>query len=708
MYLDYDSLSFPETNIFKWYGYITKKIGVNRLALNPTSFVIGDHIMTVSLYQTGVSGLLAAQQQLATTGHNIANVNTDGYNRQRAEQNASVGINNGNNYIGGGTYIQDITRLYDQFSYKEQVMNQSNLSYADSLHARLTQLDQVMSTSGNAVVGSLDQFYQALNGIADNPNDSGLRSIALNQAGIVSTDFNELTNNFDKMQKSINGEIEQVASKISEISQELAKINETIMHAKNLTQGGQPNDLLDKRDQLIGQLSKFTRVNTIEDANGVMTVMVGQGITLVAGITPMTLQVNAGDPDVQKTELRLVSGGSNVALNGSTLGGSLAASFEFRDEHLAQTRTEIDRLAMAISSTLNDSQASGLDLNGLQGANIFTDINTTQLQQGRSLAHSGNSAAIQTQVTINDVSKLTTDEFEVRYDGTDFTLHNLTSGASENLGPPILPTGTHTPTSPDYGFSFVESGGASLQAGDTFTIIPTKNSAALMKATLTDGNAIAASSAIAVTPSSNNVSDGTVEITSVNNPVAAEAYDLTVDVYESSAGVFEYRVFNTLTPPPAATIASGTYAAGASVVVGIPTGTPDFEIEIKGDLVGSGTNARETFTLGSAFGVGNGSHAVVMAKTQEIGVTNGGKETFSKSLAVSTSVVGSKASNANLTANTAQALFTQAYNRNQSTSGVNLDEEAANLLKFQQAYQAASQIISTANTIFDTILSAVR
>ena len=666
--------------------------------------------MSVSLYQTGVSGLLAAQQQLATTGNNISNVNTDGYTRQRADQDAAIGMNNGNNYIGGGTYIQDITRLYDQFSHKEQLMNQSNLGNADSLHARLTQLDQVMSTSGNAVVGSLDKFYQALNGVADNPNDPGLRSIVLNQANVLSNDFNELAKNFDNMSKSVNGEIEQVASRVSEISKELAKINETIMQSQTPTQAGQPNDLLDKRDQLIGELSEYTRVTTVKDANNVMTVMIGQGTTLVAGITPMTLQVNAGDPDAQKTELRLVSGSSSVALNGSTLGGSLAANFEFRDEHLSQTRTEIDRLAMAISSTLNDSQASGLDLNELQGANIFTDINSTQLQQGRVLAHSTNSATstTQAQITINDVSKLPTDEFEVRFEGGNFTLYNLTTGENEVLGAPGsgTPAGTHTPSSPDYGFSFVETG--TPTAGDKFTIIPTKNSAALMQTTLSDGNAIAASTAVGVTPSSNNVSDGKVEITKVTDPEAAKAYDITVDVYESAPGTFSYRVFNTATPPPAPTIAAGSYAAGASAVIDIPAGTPDFQIEIKGDLTGTGTNARETFAIGNAFGVGNGNHAVVMAKTQEVGVTNDGKETFSKSLAVSTSVVGSKASNANLTADTAQALFTQAYNRNQATSGVNLDEEAANLLKYQQAYQAASQIISTANTLFDTILSAVR
>ena len=667
-------------------------------------FVIGDNIMTVSLYQSGVSGLLAAQQQLATTGHNISNVNTEGYNRQSGEQDTLLGITSGNNYVGGGTYVSDISRIYDKFSYREQLINQSKLGSADSLNEHLSQLNEVMSTSGDAVVGSLALFYQAVNGVADNPSDSGLRTIVLNQASILSNDFNELTNNFDQMTKAINGEIGQVVDKISEISIEIAKLNESIMNTNSLS-AGDPNDLLDSRDRLVSQLGEYTQVNTIEDANGVMTVMIGQGTTLVAGITPMTLSMTAGDPEPTETQLNLVSGSHSVTIDASKIGGSLGASFEFRDEHLTQTRNEIDRLALAISSTLNDSQASGLDLNGLQGANIFTDINTAQLQQSRVLAHSDNTGSLGGEVMINDVSLLPIDDLEIRYDGTNFTLYNLTKGTNEVLGPQSTgsppPSITHTPTTLDYGFSFIEDGGA--VAGDVFTIVPTKNSAALMDTTLTDVNGIAASSAVGVTPSSNNVSDGNISIVSVSDPVAAEASDITVDVYESSPGVFSYSIYNNTTPTTA--ITSGTYNSGDTEYVDIPAG---YQIAISGDLVGSGVNAPESFTIAGAFGLGNGNNAVSMAETQEVGVTNGGTETFSQSLATSTAVVGSKASNAALTADTAEALFTQAYNRNQATSGVNLDEEAANLLKFQQAYQAASQIISTANTIFDTILSAIR
>ncbi len=673
--------------------------------------------MTASLYQTGVSGLLAAQQHLATTGHNISNVNTEGYTRQRAEQNAAVGQVSGPNFIGSGTYIQDITRVYNQFSYKEQLTNQSKLGGANALNSRLIQLDQIMSTSGGALASSIEQLYLGLNGVADNPDDIGLRSIVINQAKTLSNDFNSLNDNIDQIAKSVNGEIEQVARSISEISLEIAAINDTILQSQGLSQGGQANDLLDKRDQLVSQLSEYTRVNTMVDDNGVMSVMIGQGNTLVAGITPLTLEVAAGDPDPVQSSLRLVGPNSSVALNAAQLGSALGASVEFRDQHLAQTQHEIDRLAMAISATLNDSQASGLDLNGQQGINMFTDINSLALQAGRVASPSTNAGNLQAQIFITDTALVPTDQFDVRLSLGELVMTNLTDGSTTNLGPV---SGAGTVHSTPFGFDFVESSGAA-SPDDLFIITPGKNSAALIDVTLNNTHAIAASSAVGVSASKNNVSDGAVVITAVNDPQAARTYSsstnagIMVDVFESPAPaapgtVFEYRVYNAATPPPAIPMATGTYAAGSSAVIDLPPSpaAPAFQIEISGQLVGAGTHARETFTIADAFGAGNGNNALAIAKTQEQPLINGNNETFSQNLATATAKVGSSASNAELVADTAQALYNQAYNRNQATSGVNLDEEAANLLKFQQAYQASSQIISTANTIFDTILSAVR
>jgi flagellar hook-associated protein 1 FlgK len=680
--------------------------------------------MSVNLYNTGVSGLLAAQQQLATTGHNIANVNTEGYNRQRAEQNSSVGLYSGGNFVGSGTYVQDITRIYNQFTYKEQLHNQSNLGNADTLHKDLDQLNEIMSFSGGAINNSIDKFYQTMNGIADNPSDLGLRSIALNQAEILASDFSSLNANIDQLEKSANGEIVQMAKKISEISVELAKINEQILNNQDLSVNGQPNDLLDKRDQLVGQLGEFTSVNTIVDSSGVMTVMIGSGATLVAGITPLSLTVNAGDPDPKATELRLMGPNSSVAINGSALGGSLAAKIEFRDQHLPQLSREIDRMAMAISQTLNQAQSQGLDINAQQGLNIFTDINSTALQAGRVLSPSTNAGSLTASVNITDISKVPTDELEIRYDGTDYIMTNLNDGSVQNLGPPG--SGTYA-TNPDYGFEFTELSGTPT-LDDNYLIRPTENSASLMKVTLTDGKGIAASTSVGVAVSDNNVSDGKVSIVNVTDPVEARKFtditnkDLLVDVYEAPAGsgTFEYRVYNAdptqaTSPPPTppsnlGAIAFGSFTTGTSALIDMPPSpaTPAFQIEIAGQPKGQGTLAPEEFTIGDAFGLGNGSNAAFMALTQEQGVVNNGRETFSQSLAISTSDVGAKASSAELVSETAEALFTQAYNRNQEISGVNLDEEAANLMRFQQAYQASSRIISIANTIFDTLLQASR
>ena len=656
--------------------------------------------MTVSLYQTGVSGLLAAQQQLATTGHNISNVNTEGYTRQRAEQNASLGLSNGPNYIGSGTYVHDITRLYDQFSHKEQLLNQSNLGNANALNGSLNQLNDIMSFSGQAINNSVEQFYQAVNGVADSPSDLGVRNIVLSQAEILANNFGELNQHFDQLEKSVNGSLEQVARKISEISLELAQINETILQSQDLNHTGRPNDLLDKRDQLVNELGQYTKVNTIEDSNGVMTIMIGQGTTLVAGITPLTVNLKSGDPDSSKMQLSLSGPNSTIAIDGSKLGGSIAAGFEFRDEHLTKARSEINRLAMAISATLNDSQSNGLDFNGLQGANIFTDINTTQLQEGRVLTPTNNSGNLQAKVNITDVSLLPTDEFEIRYNGADYVMTNMTTNASTNLGAP----GSGTYSTP-FGFEFIETSGAPAN-DDSYIIKPSENSAAFMAVTLTDGAAIAASSAVEVTPSEKNISQGNISIVDMIDPINAQAaMPIRIDVLESPAGIFNY----TITDKLGVTSAPISYTP-PSQTVNLPPlpATAAFQVDISGTPSGLAPNAPEQFFIGDAFGLGNNTNAVSMALTQEKPITNGNKETFNQSLAITTSVIGSKSSSAKLVAETAEALFTQAFNRNQEKSGVNLDEEAANLLKFQQAYQAASQIISTANTIFDTILSAVR
>jgi flagellar hook-associated protein 1 FlgK len=668
--------------------------------------------MSINLYQTGVSGLLTAQQQLATTGHNITNVNSEGYNRQRVEQGVVNGNYNGNQFIGSGTYVQDITRIYDQFSYKEQLLNQSNLGHANSINIDLDQLNQIMSVSSQAIDSTLTNFYQTINSISDQPSDTGLRNIAISQAKILASNFNQINDNLDQLESSTNNEIQQIANTISQIATELANINDQILQNNDVSTSGQPNDLLDKRDQLVTELGQYTTVNTVKDVNGVMTVIIGNGTTLVTGTTPLTLSAQAGDPDGKQTQIQLNGPNSSLILDASKLGGALAAKFEFRDEHVGQARSELNRLAMALSSTMNDMQAQGLDLNARQGEPLFTDINTDLMQQTRVLGLNANTGTLDARVVITDVSIVPTDAFEIKYDGTDYQLTNLTTGNIDTLVETSPGSGSYAT---NYGFEFNEESGLPA-TGDTFVIRPTENSAALMQVALTDSAGIAASSAIAVTSDQNNVSNGAVNIVNIASPEAARTYtsttnqDLVVDVYESAPGTFDYRIYDAATPPPVPPIASGTFPSGTTAFIDMPPSPASaaFQIEISGLPVGDGPLAREKFTIADAFGSGNGSNASLMAATEQQNIINNAGQTFAQSLTTATTRVGANASAAESVADTAQALFTQAYNRNQAKSGVNLDEEAANLLKFQQAYQAASQIISVANTIFDTLLAASR
>ena len=657
--------------------------------------------MTVNLYQTGVSGLLSAQQQLATTGHNIANVNTEGYSRQRAEQSATDAIRAGGNYVGTGTYVADISRLYDQFAYREQVINQSNLGAANASNTSLTQLNGLLDSAGGAITGSIEQFYQSINSIADNPSDPALRDIAINQANTLATNFNNLNDSFDRIEASTNSEIEEIAKQISDLSTELANINGRILHTNSPGQPGQPNDLLDERDRLINQLAEFTNVNTVTDANGVMTVMIGSGNTLVAGSTALRVEVMPGDPDPLKTQVAIASDNTTIRLKQDSLGGALGAKIKFRDEDLAQARSSINRVSLVLSETLNGAQRQGLDLNRGQGASFFRDINDTTSQEARILSHQGNSNTFRSGIEITDVTQLPTNEFELVYDGANYQLTNLADGTTTNLGP--QGAGTYNTA---FGFNFVENAGTPV-AGDKFTIRPNANSAALMQVEIIDGKAIAASSAVSVTPSDNNVSAGGINIVDVADPVAARAAaPMRIDVLENppGSGTFNY----TITDNTNTTSAPIAYTPPSQQIQLPPApATAAFTVEITGRPSGQAPNGPEQFTIGDAFGTGNGENAKFIADTRDQGIINGGRENFRQSIGITTAQVGSHAKAAELGAETSQALFTQAFNRNQETSGVNLDEEAANLLRFQQAYQASSRVVSVANTIFDTLLSAV-
>jgi flagellar hook-associated protein 1 FlgK len=665
--------------------------------------------MPVNIYQTAISGLMAAQQQLATTGHNIANVNTEGYSRQRAEQGTSLPDVSGSNSIGTGTYVSDISRVFSEFTYREQLVTHSESSYANKKSDQLSQLDATMSGNGEQISISLDNFYRSLNSLADQPNDLTLRSISISQANSFTGDLHSLQQNLEVMNKSVNTEITQITERVSSISVEISKLNTQIAESIGGGTSGKPNDLLDQRDRLVNELNEYTRVNTLVSSNGVMTVMIANGNTLVAGGLPLSMTIIAGDSDPRDSQIALSSRNSTKSLEGANIGGKLGALLEFREGALKEASSKIDLLALGVSNTLNQAQSSGLDLNANQGTNLFTDINDTTTQQLRAFNNSQNTGSVNNgMVSITDVSQLAINQYEIRWDGATYQATNLNTGTTTAMAL----TAPDTYSIADTGFEFNQNGGTPA-VNDRFVLKPVQNSATNMQVEIKAPQLIAASSAIAVSVNDNNVSSGNVDISQVYDPEAARIFTnankpLTVDVYENAPGSFTYRVYGN--NDPTTLFATGAYLTGNNATIDIDdgAGNPLFQLDISGNLSGSGVNAREKFTIDDAFGVGNATNMLAMAHSQNTPVLGDGRLTFAQALANNISLVGSFAASSESQAFTSSALAEQAIGRHQSLSGVNLDEEAANMLQFQKAYQAAAKIISIADSLFDTILSSVR
>jgi len=660
--------------------------------------------MAVNMYQIGVGGLLTAQKQLAVTGNNIANVNTDGYSRQRADQVSTTPEWSGGNYYGTGVQVSDVNRLFNQFAYREQLSSQTSFSYSSAMSSNLGQLDSIMSDNYQVFTHNLEQFYTAVTGIVDVPNDQGLRQIMLDQSQVLADQFNSQQTHLKQLQSFTSGEIEQIATQVSDIAKDISEINTQLMSGQGTYQAsGQPNDLLDKRDGLVNDLAKLTDVTTVVDDKLQMTVMIAQGSTLVTGPTAFSMRAVAGDPDQKETQLVLQGAKIQVRLDETKLGGQLEGLFSYRDQNLKKVSAEIDLLALSISEVLNNQQAKGLDLDGQQGQNVFSDINSQAMQSSRVLNYSGNAGTLQSQVFISDTSQLTADEYKISTDGASYTIENLTTGTSTALG--AIGAGTYNT---GFGFDFIEASGAPA-SGDVYKLRPLENGAANIKLELSRNNSIAASSAVSIRGSENNVSPGGVTISTVNDPVAARALaPLTVEVLESppASGSFSYDVLDDL----------GVSIVGGPQIYTPPMQTidlpplpasPILSIEIEGTPSGLVANAPEQFFIEDAFGAGNGENALDIANTQNKKVLYSGQQSFSSAYASSTATVGSAAASADLSLSSNSIMLEQAQSRQQSVSGVNLDEEAANMLQYQQAYQAAAQVVSVANTLFDTLLQSI-
>lgn len=668
------------------------------------------------LLNIGLSGLSASKTQLSITGHNITNVNTAGYSRQDAMQVTRAPQFNGAGYLGSGTTLTDIRRTYSEFLTTQLRSATALSSDVAAYKSRIDQLDSLLAGSTTGITPSLQSFFSSLQSAAEDPSNIPARQLVLSEAEGLARRFNTVYDRLNEQNSFTNKQMVAVSDQINRLAGSIASLNDAI--AKAAASGHQPNDLLDARDEAIRQLSSYIGVNVVVQDDGAHNVFIGTGQPLVIGSRANSLEVVPGQGDPNRFEVQFVSGGSRQGITTQITGGELGGLIRYREEVLDNTMNALGRLALAISDQVNGQLAQGLDLKGQVGTKLFGDFNDPSLARLRVQSFSTNTSAAQPRLNITDTTALTTSDYRLEFDGTSYSARRL----SDNVVMSVVenPPGTLSfsdPNGRDQGFQ-VEIGTPAPAAGDRFLLQPTRRGAADISSVLDQPDQLALAAPVRSEANAQNRGTGAISQPDLQSPLNLASLTGALPVsltYDAGTGDFTLPAGATLTrinpndgsPATPATFLSGqtntyqlTLADGSSLRLTL-SGRPE-----NGDTFSVAFNDK---------GVSDNRNGLKLAGLQNkatIGIDPGSPDTtgvtFSDGYGDLVERVGTLTAQARLDSEATSTILKQATDNRDSLSAVNLDEEAANLIKFEQYYSASAQIIQVARSMFDTLLGAFR
>ncbi|MBL4761330.1 MAG: flagellar hook-associated protein FlgK [Gammaproteobacteria bacterium] len=329
----------------------------------------------MSLLNIGVSALTTAQTSLATVSHNISNVNTEGYNRQRAEQVTQIPDFVGGRYIGSGVTVGGIERVFDAFLSNQVRTYTSQASQAGTFVQASQQIDNLLSSPEVGLNSGLEDFFNAVHEVANDPTSISARTVMLSQGELLANRFNTLDQQINNIDKQIDNSLTVSVQEINNISKAIAELNVAIVQATG-SSNSSPNDLLDQRDKLINDLSEFVSVETLAESTGAVSVFVGSGQALVVGSSQIDLHAIA-DTSTTPPRVAIGYGSSMVDISAQLNGGSIGGSFQVRTDVIDTARADLNTLASAVVSSFNTVQTAGIDLDGNAGTNFFDPTGTT-------------------------------------------------------------------------------------------------------------------------------------------------------------------------------------------------------------------------------------------------------------------------------------------------------------------------------------------
>jgi flagellar hook-associated protein 1 FlgK len=667
---------------------------------------------------TAQSALLAAQAGLATTGHNIANAKTPGYNRQIVVQAAVAGQNEGGGFIGKGTTIVAVNRIYNDY-LGDQIRSINTVKgQIDSHYTEAKRINNLVADPTSGLSPVLQDFFkgvQALTGDASlNPSRQGMLAAAESLAGR----FQSLNGQLQEMRDAVNSQVTTSVGTINSYAQQIANLNDAIGKAQGATDGQAPNDLLDQRDYLVGELSKETQVSVIKEGVN-FTVFIGNGQPLVIGPKAYQLKATTSPTDSKQLQVGYVAGnGSVIPLTESSLpGGKLGGLFEFRAKTLDTAQNALGRIAVGLASTFNAQHRLGQDQTGAMGGNFFNEARP--MVSPNSFNSSAPPAALE--ATIADVGQLTTSNYSFARDTTgNYTVTRLSDNAQVYSDPA-------PPTTPIDGINFTIT--SAMANGDNFLVKPTINGAASFNVFVKDQAKIASAVPVSSVYSMSNAGSGAIGSEAVDKnflpsmvatpvtlnfvaivPATVPATGTLNDSAAAPGTGFTFPVKVTTIDGASNIYAAGTpvpYTAGATITYGasLPDPPPDVG-GVSFKITGTPANG-DTFTVkANPNAPSDNRNMLLLGALQTANTLVGGTTSYQGAFGQMVSQIGNKTHELEVTKSAEDKLLSQVTQAQQSESGVNLDEEATNLIRYQQAYQAAAKMMQTVKEMFD-ILTAL-
>ena len=623
----------------------------------------------------GIGALRTYQRALQVVSHNVANSNTEGYSRQRIGLTTQPPQFTGASYIGSGVRVESISRVYDQFLVDQVRIHSASASHAEVYAKNAELVDDMLADPDIGLAPALDSFFAEMQAVANDPASLPARQSLFSQAETLVDRFEYLNQRFEDFRGQLTQQLNYSVAEINGLATQIADLNKTISLAAG---NGQPNDLLDKRDVLLNQLAEKVSITTVPQDNGAINVFFGKGQMLVFNQDAHQLALTPNQYDIKRMEVSVnPSGAGPIEVSNQVSGGELGALMDFRSQVLDDAQNSLGVLAIGFSDTFNTQQRLGQDLNGNLGSNFF---NVAGLE---ARVNSNNSGTAVIGATLTNVGQLANDEYELNYSiATGYTLTRQSDGAVTNYAA--------VPATTPYGFSLDIASGV-IADGDRFLVRPGRRGANDLSINITSPTEIAAAAPVRTSADIiNNGGNGTI-----TPPVVSDTSSLAP--FPGWGGINMTYNAGTINYTGAAS-GSFAYADGQPVTINGVTFT------INGTLANGDTFSIEENTGG----VGDNRNALLLSNLQNQKFMDNASASYNEFYGALVADVGIATRQAQLTERSQEKLLEQAVDERDGLSGVNLDEEAANLVKYQQAYQASSQLVVTANEVFQSLLAAIR